>query len=61
MLIDLTPNTEEAIRKELIAKQHNFEYIPQYDERLKLDKGIYRENMDFNFSKDDFIECKEIK
>lgn len=34
MLVNLTPNPKEIKRRSEIAKKHNFEYIPQSDERF---------------------------
>lgn len=31
MLIELTPNIEEIERRKIVAKEHNFEYVPQSD------------------------------
>jgi hypothetical protein len=34
MLVNLTPNLKEIERRKQIAKEHNFEYLPQNDESL---------------------------
>lgn len=57
MLVNLTPNWKEIERRSAIAKEHNFEYIPQCDERLmQYGVGIYQCNFDFNFSHEEFLE-----
>ena len=57
MLVNLTPNWKEIERRALIAKKHNFEYIPQCDEQLmQYGIGIYQCNFDFNFSHEEFLE-----
>jgi len=59
MLVNLTPYKKESKRRLEIAKQHNFEYTPQYDKTLHLEVGIYRCNMDFNFTHEEFKEFKD--
>lgn len=54
MLVDLTPNFNEAHRRIQISKEHNFEYVPQYDNQWKHGTGIYQCNLAFNFSHEDF-------
>lgn len=56
MLVNLTPNLKEIKRKLAVAKEHNFNYIPQTDSMCICETGIYRDNFDFNFSEDDSIE-----
>lgn len=57
MLTNLTPNHKEIQRRKEIASQHNFEYIPQCDERLmQYGDGIYQCNFAFNFSHEEFLE-----
>jgi len=57
MLVNLTPNWKEIERRTAIAKEHNFEHIPQCDERLmQYGVGIYQCNFDFNFSHEEFLE-----
>jgi hypothetical protein len=57
MLVNLTPNWKEIERRSAIAKEHNFEHIPQCDERLmQYGVGIYQCNFDFNFSHEEFLE-----
>lgn len=57
MLVNLTPNWKEIERRNAIAKEHNFEYIPQCDEQLmQYGVGIYQSNFDFNFSNEEFLE-----
>lgn len=57
MLVNLTPNEKEIERRRGIAKEHNFEYLPQCDERLmKYGIGFYQCNFNFNFSYNEFLE-----
>jgi len=57
MLVNLTPNWKEIERRIAIAKQHNFEHIPQCDEKLmQYGTGIYQCNVDFNFGYNEFLE-----
>lgn len=57
MLVNLTPNWKEIERRSAIAKDHNFEHIPQCDERLmQYGVGIYQCNFAFNFSHEEFLE-----
>lgn len=57
MLVNLTPNQKEIERRHLIAKEHNFEYIPQSDERwMQYGTGFYQCNVPFNFSHEEFLE-----
>ena len=57
MLVNLTPNWKEIERRSAIAKEHNFQHIPQCDERLmQYGVGIYQCNFDFNFSHEEFLE-----
>jgi len=57
MLVNLTPNWKEIERRSAIAREHNFEYIPQCDERLmQYGVGIYQCNFNFNFSHEEFSE-----
>lgn len=57
MLVNLTPNPKEIKRRSEIAKEHNFEYIPQSDERfMQYGVGIYQCNFAFNFSHEEFLE-----
>lgn len=59
MLTNLTPNYEEAKRRLQIAKDNNFKYTPQYDEKYVIEQGIYLCNFGFNFSHQEFIEFKD--
>jgi len=56
MLVDLTPNIQESKRRTKIAKEANFEYVPQFDAKWKVDKGIYRCSFDYNFAAEEFHE-----
>lgn len=59
MLVDLTPNQEEIDRRKRVAKEHDFEFIPQSDPQWKQGTGIYQCNFGFNFSHDEFMEFKD--
>ena len=56
MLVNLTPNIEEIERRKLVAKEHNFEFIPQSDPSWLQEIGIYQSSFPFNFPYDEFIE-----
>lgn len=56
MLVELTPDLEEIERRKQVAIEHKFEYIPQNDPHWVQEKGIYQNNMGFNFAEDEFIE-----
>jgi len=56
MLTNLTPNLEEIERRKVIAKENNFEYIPQSDPQWIEETGIYQSSCPFNFPDDEFIE-----
>lgn len=60
MLVDLTPIKEEQERRRGIAKEHNFEYLPQDDKSLKQETGIYQCAFVFNFSEDEFKELQKL-
>lgn len=60
MLVNLTPIKEEQDRRRSIAKEHNFEYVPQDDKSLKQEKGIYQCAFDFNFSELEFEELQKL-
>ncbi|AGO48374.1 hypothetical protein Phi10:1_gp033 [Cellulophaga phage phi10:1] len=60
MLVDLTPIKEEQERRRDIAKEHNFEYLPQDDKSLKQETGIYQCSFAFNFSEDEFAELQKL-
>ena len=59
MLINLTPNLKEIERRFQVSKEHNFNYTPQNDSKLNIETGIYICNFGFNFSYDEFLECKD--
>ena len=56
MLINLTPNIQEIERRKIIAKENNFEYIPQSDPKWIQEIGIYQSSFPFNFPDDEFVE-----
>lgn len=56
MLIDLTPNMVEIERRAEIAKDMNFDYIPQYKDVWKQGIGIYQCMCNFNFCEEEFLE-----
>lgn len=56
MLINLTSNIEEIKRREKMAKESNFVYIPQSDPEWLVETGIYRTSFPFNFSYEEFME-----
>lgn len=60
MLVNLTPNKSEIERRKLIAKENNFEYIPQFDDRYIQEVGIYQSSFPFNFPEDEFKELKKL-
>lgn len=59
MLVNLTPNLKAIDSIKSFTKEYNYEYIPQSDESLMLEKGIYRDNVDFNFGENEFLEKSE--
>jgi hypothetical protein len=60
MLVDLTPIKKEQERRRVIAKEHNFEYLPQDDKSLRQETGIYQCAFAFNFSEDEFEELQKL-
>ena len=55
MLINLTPDVEEIEKtKNAYKKEFNIDYVAQPE--LLIEKGIYTESIDFNFSEDDIKE-----
>ena len=54
MLVNLTPNLLEIKRRLEIAKKNEFTYNPQ--NTMLLETGVYQDNLDFIFSKEDFQE-----
>lgn len=57
MLVNLTPNPKEIKRRKKIAKQHNFEYLPQnHASLMQYGTGIYQCNIAFNFGYSEFLE-----
>jgi hypothetical protein len=60
MLVNLTPNWKEIERRQAVAKEHNFEFIPQCNEQwMQNGVGIYQCNFAFNFSHEEFIEFED--
>lgn len=59
MLIELTPNIEEIERRKIVAKEHNFEYIPQSDNGWIVETGIYQSSCPHNFPEEEFIDDLE--
>ncbi len=55
MLINLTPNLREIEKNREIYNQHGWDYIPQCDEKLNPEVGIYM-NKSLNFPFDEFEE-----
>lgn len=60
MLVNLTPDQQEINRRAQVAKEHNFEYIPQCDPKWIQETGIYQSSFAFNFPKEEFEEFKGI-
>ncbi len=56
MLVNLTPNIKEIERREAIAAEHNFKYIPQFDPKWLQKTGIYQSSFAFNFPEEEFME-----
>ncbi len=56
MLVNLTPIQAEIERRYAVAKEHNFEYIPQSDPAYLQETGIYQSTFPFNFPEDEFEE-----
>lgn len=61
MLVNLTPNWKEIENRKIIAKEKDFEYVPQCDPRWQqYGDGIYQCNFEFNFSQDEFLEFEGV-
>lgn len=60
MLVNLTPIKEEQDRRKLIAKEHDFEYIPQSDKKFIQETGIYQSAFPYNFPEDEFEELQKL-
>ncbi len=60
MLVNLTPIEAEIKRRSGIAKEHDFEYIPQSDPKFLQETGIYQSSYPFNFPEDEFEELKKL-
>lgn len=60
MLVNLTPIKEEQERCAKIAKENNFEYIPQSDEKFIQETGIYQSTFPFNFPEREFEEIVKL-
>lgn len=59
MLVNLTPNLEFIKERTSIAKERDFDYVPQSDSSFLLETGIYKDNFPFHFSKEEFTEKLE--
>jgi len=60
MLVNLTPIQTEIERRKQIAKEHNFEYVPQSDPQWIEETGIYQSSFPYNFSEDEFEELQKL-
>lgn len=60
MLVNLTPIPEELDRRQKIAEEHGFEYIPQSDSQWIQEVGIYQSSSPFNFPEDEFEELQKL-
>ena len=60
MLVNLTPIQTEIERRKQIAKENNFEYIPQSDPQWIEETGIYQSSFPFNFPEDEFEELQKL-
>ena len=60
MLVNLTPIESEIKRRSDIAKENNFEYTPQSDQKYIQEVGIYQSSFPFNFPEDEFEELKKL-
>jgi len=60
MLVNLTPIKEEQDRCAKIAKENNFEYTPQSDEKFIQETGIYQSTFPFNFPEREFEELVKL-
>lgn len=60
MLVNLTPDLQEIERRHGIAKEHNFEYVPQNDPMWLQETGIYQSACPFNFPHIEFEEFKGV-
>ena len=56
MLVNLTPDLIEIERRKQVALEYDFDYIPQSDQSLILENGIYLNGNGFNFPVDEFVE-----
>lgn len=60
MLVNLTPIPKEIERRKQVAKEHNFEYIPQHDPQFIVETGVYISSFAYNFPEDEFEELQKI-
>lgn len=60
MLVNLTPIQTEIERRKQIAKEHNFEYVPQSDPQWIKEIGIYQSSSPYNFPEDEFEELQKL-
>lgn len=57
MLVNLTPNKKEIERRAKIARENNFEFIPQHDPQwMQYGDGLYQSSFPFNFPQEEFLE-----
>lgn len=59
MLVNLTPDLTEIERRKEVAKEHNFEYVPQCDPIWIQEIGVYQSACPFNFPLDEFLETNK--
>jgi hypothetical protein len=60
MLVNLTPIMGEQLRRIQVAKENNFEYVPQSDKKFIQEMGIYQSSFPFNFPEDEFEELEKL-
>jgi hypothetical protein len=60
MFVDLTPDMKEIARRQQIAADNNFEFVPQYHEQWKSGTGIYQCSFPFNFPHQEFLEFEGV-
>lgn len=59
MLVNLTPIQTEIERRKQIAKENNFDYIPQSNPMWIQETGIYQSSFPYNFQIDEFEELQK--
>tara|TARA_R100000951_G_C2649244_1_gene183789 strand:+ start:555 stop:1040 length:486 start_codon:yes stop_codon:yes gene_type:complete len=60
MLVDLTSIPSEIERCKEVAKNHNFDYVPQSDSKYKQGVGIYQSTFPYNFPENEFEETQKL-